>query len=140
MDKPQDPEAAETAKTTSVPAVDLPRLVRLLPCPFCGSPAKTYHDSVTCSNGECKMHFAAAPDMHTPEEWNERWGCDECVAYKAANEQLRDDLRKMDLRIKQLLTHRGHVAAEAVMDKMAVEYPLQNVKEHSPGASEKRLK
>lgn len=30
MDKPQDPEATETAKTTSVPAVDLPRLVRLV--------------------------------------------------------------------------------------------------------------
>ena len=29
MDKPQDPEAAETVQTTSVPAVDLPRLVRL---------------------------------------------------------------------------------------------------------------
>ena len=27
MDKPQDPEAAETDQTTSVPAVDLPRLV-----------------------------------------------------------------------------------------------------------------
>lgn len=30
MNKPQDPEAAETAQTTSVPAVDLPRLVSLL--------------------------------------------------------------------------------------------------------------
>lgn len=29
MDKPQYPEAAETVQTTSVPAVDLPRLVRL---------------------------------------------------------------------------------------------------------------
>jgi hypothetical protein len=29
MDKPQDPEAAETVQTTSVPAVDLPGLVRL---------------------------------------------------------------------------------------------------------------
>jgi hypothetical protein len=29
MDKPQDPEAAETVQTTSAPAVDLPRLVRL---------------------------------------------------------------------------------------------------------------
>jgi hypothetical protein len=29
MNKPQDPEAAETVQTTSVPAVDLPRLVRL---------------------------------------------------------------------------------------------------------------
>jgi hypothetical protein len=28
MDKPQDPAAAETAQTTNVPAVDLPRLVR----------------------------------------------------------------------------------------------------------------
>jgi len=28
MNKPQDPEAAETVQTTSVPAVDLPRLVR----------------------------------------------------------------------------------------------------------------
>jgi hypothetical protein len=31
MDKPQDSEAAETVQTTSVPAVDLPRLVRPLP-------------------------------------------------------------------------------------------------------------
>ncbi len=29
MDNPQDPEAAETVQTTNVPAVDLPRLVRL---------------------------------------------------------------------------------------------------------------
>jgi hypothetical protein len=29
MDKPQDPAAAETARTTDIPAVDLPRLVRL---------------------------------------------------------------------------------------------------------------
>ncbi len=29
MNKPQDPEAAETVQTTNVPAVDLPRLVRL---------------------------------------------------------------------------------------------------------------
>ena len=29
MDKAQGPEAAETVQTTSVPAVDLPRLVRL---------------------------------------------------------------------------------------------------------------
>lgn len=127
MSEKQDPEAAKTAQTTSVPAVDLPRLVRLLPCPFCGSDAKTYCETVTCSNPACKMHFAAAPDMHTPEEWNERWDCDECVAYKAANEQLREDLRKMDHRIRQLLKHRGHVAAEAVMDKMAEEISPQNV-------------
>ena len=31
MDKKQDPAAAETAQTTSVPAVDLPRLIRPLP-------------------------------------------------------------------------------------------------------------
>jgi hypothetical protein len=30
MDKPQDPEAEETVQTKEVPAVDLPRLVRLL--------------------------------------------------------------------------------------------------------------
>ena len=29
MDEPQDPAAAETAQTTDIPAVDLPRLVRL---------------------------------------------------------------------------------------------------------------
>jgi hypothetical protein len=29
MNKPQDPKAAETVQTTNVPAVDLPRLVRL---------------------------------------------------------------------------------------------------------------
>ena len=96
MNKPQDPEAAKPVQTTSVPAVDLPRLVRLLPCPFCGSPAKTYHDRVTCSNTTCKMHFAAVPDMHTQEEWNERWGCDECVSYRTANEQLRKDLTHLE--------------------------------------------
>ncbi len=31
MNKPQDPEAAETVQTTKVPAVDLPRLVRGAP-------------------------------------------------------------------------------------------------------------
>jgi len=31
MNEPQDPEAADTVQTTSVPAVDLPRLVRHLP-------------------------------------------------------------------------------------------------------------
>jgi hypothetical protein len=30
MDKPQDPEAADTDQTTSAPVVDLPRLVRLV--------------------------------------------------------------------------------------------------------------
>ena len=29
MNKPQDPEAAEPVQTTNVPAVDLPRIVRL---------------------------------------------------------------------------------------------------------------
>jgi hypothetical protein len=37
MNKPQDPVAAEPVQTTSVPAVDLPRLVRLGCCPWCGS-------------------------------------------------------------------------------------------------------
>lgn len=61
---------------------------RLLPCPFCGSAAKTYCKTVTCSNQDCKMHFAAVPDMHTPEEWNQR-ACDTCDAYTMANEHLR---------------------------------------------------
>jgi hypothetical protein len=38
MDKPQEPEAAETVQTTNVPAVDLPRFVvpEIYPCRHCG--------------------------------------------------------------------------------------------------------
>ena len=36
MDKPQDPEAAETVQTKEIQAVDLPRLVRLYECRSCG--------------------------------------------------------------------------------------------------------
>jgi hypothetical protein len=75
------------------------RLVRLLPCPFCGFQAKTYCETVTCSNPACKMHFAAVPDMHTPEEWNQR-SCDTCDAYTLANEQLRADLRRLTRPVK----------------------------------------
>jgi uncharacterized protein (DUF2252 family) len=118
------------------------------------------------------MHFAAVPDMHTPEKWNQR-ACDTCDAYELANAQLRADLlrdlsiaeceetpktdaitdeikrnnwrdwynlqkmeehakqlerseNKLKRRIRQLIKHRGHVAAEAVMDKMAEEISLPN--------------
>jgi hypothetical protein len=64
--------------------------------------------------------------MHTPEEWNQREGCDTCEAYQLANEQLRKDVARMHRRISKLLENRGHVAAEDIMDKMAKEF-LPNV-------------
>lgn len=66
--------------------------------------------------------------MHTPDEWNQRLGCDTGESYKLANEQLRSDLRKLTNRIKQLLHNRGWAAAEAVMDKMAEEISQPNAK------------
>ena len=124
------------------------------------------------------MHFAAVPDMHTPEEWNQR-ACDTCDAYELANAQLRADLlrdlsiaeceetpktdaiteeikrnnrrdwynlqkmeehakqlerseNKLKRRIRQPIKHRGHVAAESVMDKMAEEISLPNAKAQTP--------
>jgi len=44
MNKPQDPEAAETVQTTNVPAVDLPRLVRL--CSDHGYGVSRDHDAL----------------------------------------------------------------------------------------------
>jgi hypothetical protein len=45
MDKPQDPEAAETAQTTNIPAVDLPQLVRLArECPMEYPPSGKWGD------------------------------------------------------------------------------------------------
>jgi hypothetical protein len=41
----------------------------------------------------------------------------------------------MRKRIAQLLKHRGHVAAETVMDKMASEFPPENTKDHQREAS-----
>ena len=83
---------------TEKPArVDHQPFVRLLPCPFCGSPAKTYHDSVTCSNRECKMHYAAVPDMHAPEEWNRQDGCITCGAYELANNNHAWDVEAMQI-------------------------------------------
>ena len=88
--------STENTATPQEPQGDgcMTRLVRLLPCPFCGFQAKRYHSTVTCSNPACKMHFAAVPDMHTPEEWNQR-ACDTCDAYTLANEQLRADLGRL---------------------------------------------
>jgi hypothetical protein len=59
----------ENASGAQVPCISL---LELLPCPFCGSPAKTYCGTVTCSNKACKMHFGLVPNMHTPQEWNTR--------------------------------------------------------------------
>ena len=94
MNQEPNSEAAETVQTREIPAVELPQLVRLLPCPFCGSAAKTYCETVTCSNPSCKMHFGCVPDMHTPEEWGQR-ACDTCDAVDLANEQLRKDVVKL---------------------------------------------
>lgn len=65
MDKPQDPEAAETVQTANVPAVDLPRLVL---CSFdlawigkCGKPNCEKHATLKC--GSC-----GAPATHECDE------------------------------------------------------------------------
>lgn len=42
----------------------------------------------------------------------------------------------MRKRISQLLKHRGHVAAEAVMDKMAAEFLSENDQSSDAGATE----
>ena len=70
MDKPQNPEAAETDQTTNVPAVDLPRLVRL-------SDAEKYADPsgprrmIGCSQERVEEQLRIALDGH-PE--SELWG------------------------------------------------------------------
>lgn len=87
----------------------------LLPCPFCGYRAKTYCETVTCSNPDCKMHFATVPDMHTPEEWNQREGCDTCEAYQLANEQLQSDVKRLVVehnRLKELVAKWRDMPAE----------------------------
>ena len=60
-------------------------------------------------------------------------GCDTCVSYQMANQVLRNDVvrlvaenDRMRKRIAQLLEHRGHVAADVVMDKMAEEILTEN--------------
>lgn len=83
MNEPQNPEAAETVQTTSVPAVDLPRLVRLLPCPFCGSEAEITDESqpdrpkswffAWCKNRpDCNAWLAASSPKAVAEIWNRR--------------------------------------------------------------------
>lgn len=54
MNKPQDPEAADTAQTTSGPAVELPRLVR--PSWFKGDSSCDWHEDAGHENGSyyCK--------------------------------------------------------------------------------------
>jgi hypothetical protein len=49
--------------------------------------------------------------------------------------KLETENRLMRKRIAQLLKHRGHVAAETVMDKMASEFPPENTKDHQREAS-----
>jgi hypothetical protein len=50
MDKPQDPEAAATVQATSVPAVDLPRLVRQ-------SYFGTVHLTIGCMDRMCQVTY-----------------------------------------------------------------------------------
>ena len=102
------------------------------------------------------MHFAAVPEMHTAEEWNHRvplmdvptmaecegtpktdaltkeiernnwrdwYNLEKMEAHAKTLERSENKLRR---RIRQLLKHRGHLAAEAVMDKMADEISLPN--------------
>jgi hypothetical protein len=69
MDKPQDPEAAENAQTTNVPAVDLPRLVR--PLWFKGDAACDWHEDAGHENGsyfckclDCDAEFVGHKRRH----------------------------------------------------------------------------
>ena len=76
MDKSQDHEAAETAQTMNVPAVDLPRLVRL-------SDAEKYADPsgprrmIGCSQERVEEQLRIALDGH-PE--SELWGDNGLIA------------------------------------------------------------
>lgn len=64
MNKPQDPEAAETVQTTSVPAVDLPRLVR--PSWFKGEAANDWHEDAGHENAELSQPYPP-PTPHRQE-------------------------------------------------------------------------
>ena len=86
MNKPQDPEAAETVQTTSVPAVDLPQLVVLLPCPFCGANG-TYPEDMEpigelycqCSDDKCRTFGPSGKTwLEAGQRWNLRTRCDHC--------------------------------------------------------------
>ena len=59
--------------------------------------------------------------------------CDSCVANQLVAEVLRGDVIRLfkenthlKKRIAQLIKHRGHMAAEVVMDKLAEEFPSEN--------------
>lgn len=78
MNKPQDPEAAETAQTADSPAVDLPRLV--------------------LGSAECKgpTHYAGCA-CHE-KGWENKWKC--AVEMAARAEVERDELAGYLCRIK----------------------------------------
>lgn len=79
MNKPQDPEAAVAAQTTSVPAVDLPRLVSdsiTLDCTECGHVVSTTRSVVIARSRQCGR------------TWNPR--CPECGHPFIANDEMRD--------------------------------------------------
>jgi hypothetical protein len=76
MNKPQDPEAADTAQTTNVPAVDLPRLVSdsiTLECSECGHITTTTESVVIARSCQCGR------------VWNPR--CPECGYPFIANDE-----------------------------------------------------
>lgn len=62
-------------------------------------------------------------------------GCDSCATYQLQAEVLRKDVVSLfkenaylKKRISQLIKHRGHIAAEVVMDKLAEEFPIEKIR------------
>ena len=57
--------------------------------------------------------------------WNRCAPCQSCDS-SAARTRLLEENSRMKRRITQLLKHRGHLAAEVIMDKLAAEFPSKN--------------
>lgn len=98
MDKPQDPEAAETVKTTSVPAVDLSRLV--------------------LGSSECKglTHYAGCA-CHE-KGWQNKW---ECAVEMAARAKVEcDDARRMWSIHQDRLAEACELIAEIMRDEVNI--------------------
>ena len=81
MDKPQDPEAAETAQITEAPAVDLPRLVSLAAmrpastkeeCFYCQQPIGSPHkEDCVLIKKRVKVRMIVEYEVEVPNHWDQ---------------------------------------------------------------------